>query len=222
MTESIQSNKNKLHFALLLASVLCTILIVIRYAVMDVWTYRWLVIPNLLLAWIPYLLSEWIHILYDRRRRMSIWLLIVGLAWLFFYPNTSYIWTDLVHLSFFSQSKGTTILNYDLLINVLAAATGWLLGVFSLYRLHRLIYKESGAWQAHTFAMLVLLLSSIGVYLGRFLRWNTWDLLVRPFSIIGDTYYALLDKDAMIFIATFALVTASLYFIMYSWKHSTH
>src|SRR5690606_24087500 len=98
--------------------------------------------------------------------------------------------------------------------NVLAAATGWLLGVYSLFHLHSIWLRAFGAWKAHSLTVIVLLLSSIGVYLGRFLRWNTWDLLTKPIPIFVDSIQALFDKDALLFITSFALVTGFLYYIL--------
>jgi uncharacterized membrane protein len=189
---------------------------------MDQMTYRWLIVPNLLLAWIPYLLSEWLCRIYNKTNRLTIGLIAVGLAWLFFYPNSSYIWTDLAHIGYLSKHESRFMLHYDVLINIMTAATGWLLGVFSLHRLHMLVHRERGAWLANTFAVLVLFLSSIGVYLGRFLRWNTWDLVTKPISIVTDSAKALFEPEALFFITSFALVTGSLYFVLYYWKRSPH
>jgi uncharacterized membrane protein len=219
MIESIR--KNGLLLALLWCTALCGGLIAIRMAITDQHYYRWLIVPNVLLAWIPYGLSAWISRIYERNGRWSIGIAAIGLAWLFFFPNCFYIITDLVHIGYFSKPSRPALLYYDVSVNVLAAMLGWLLGVLSLYRLHELIRNRSGAIGAHVFALMVLMLSSIGVYLGRFLRWNSWDLVNQPMKIVKDTIEALGNLDSLQFIIVFALVTGSLYFVMYNWKRST-
>lgn len=221
MTMIEMTRRNSVLLALLACTALCWGLIAIRMVVTDQHYYQWLV-PNLVLAWIPYILSAWICRLYERTGRWNVGIVVMGLAWLFFYPNCSYIITDLVHIGYFSKPSKPNLLYYDISINALGAINGWLLGVLSLYRLHRLIRMRHNAIGAHIFALCVLLLSSIGVYLGRFLRWNSWDLINRPLHIVADTITALSNPNSQQFIIVFALVTGCLYYLMYGFKRSTH
>jgi uncharacterized membrane protein len=146
---------------------------------------------NLFLAWVPLCLAL---LLYDRHeRRAGVALLAsLGLLWLLFFPNAPYIVTDLRYLA---GSTGKAFW-YDGLLIGTAATTGLLLGFVSLYLLHAIVRRTVGARRAWVFAFGVLALSSVGVYLGRVLRWNSWDVFVRPGSIAADLAHALLDPLA--------------------------
>ncbi len=146
---------------------------------------------NLFLAWIPLWLAL---LLYDRhahRARLSI-LTSLGLLWLLFFPNAPYIVTDSKYLA---GSTGREFW-YDGLMIGTAATTGLLLGFVSLYLIHAIVRRSVGARAAWFFVFGVLGLSSFGIYLGRVLRWNSWDVFVRPGTLAADVFRALLDPLA--------------------------
>ena len=146
---------------------------------------------NLFLAWIPLVVAL---VLYDRHaRRSGVPILVsLGLVWLLFFPNAPYIVTDLRYLA------GTTgrAFWFDGVLIGAAATTGLLLGFVSLYLLHDVVRRRLGARRAWVFALGVLGLSSLGVYLGRVLRWNSWDVVTRPGSLAASLGKALVDPFA--------------------------
>jgi uncharacterized membrane protein len=146
---------------------------------------------NLALAWIPFLLALFV---YDRFRvGASRPTLVAGaLLWLLFFPNAPYLVTDLKHL----DGMGQVPLWYDLVLLSSAAWAGLLLGFVSLYLMQAVVRRLWGPAAAWTFAGSVLALSSFGIYLGRFLRWNSWDVFVRPRSVLGDLWSGLADPLA--------------------------
>ena len=156
------------------------------YSIEDV-PYLW----NLLLAWIPFALAL---LIYDGHRRGArlVQLLALGLLWLLFFPNAPYIVTDFKYLA---DMTGKTFLFEGLLIGT-AALTGLLLGFMSLYLIQAMVRRAAGARYAWLFVFVALGLSSVGVYLGRVLRWNSWDVFVRPGSLLGELAGALVDPLA--------------------------
>ena len=130
---------------------------------------------NLLLAWIPLVLALAIYDCYRRGARLAL-LAPAIVLWLLFLPNAPYIVTDFVHLS----DAGPTPLWFDAVVISAFAWTGLLLGLASLYLLHAVVRDRFSARVGWLGALTVLALTSVGVYLGRFLQWNSWDLLVRP------------------------------------------
>ena len=146
---------------------------------------------NLLLAWIPLGLAL---LLYDRhvRRAGLATLAGLGLLWLLFFPNAPYILTDFKHLA---GSTGEKFL-FDAVLTATAASTGLLLGFVSLYLLHAIVRRGVGVGWGWVFVFFALGLGSFGVYLGRVLRWNSWDVFVRPGSVAGDLGRALVDPLA--------------------------
>jgi uncharacterized membrane protein len=149
--------------------------------------YLW----NLFLAWIPFALAL---LIYDGHRRGAwpVQLLALGLLWLLFLPNAPYIITDFKYLA---DMTGKTFLFEGLLIGT-AASTGLLLGFMSLYLIQAIVRRVAGTRYAWLFVFVALALSSVGVYLGRVLRWNSWDVFVRPGALLGELAGVLVDPLA--------------------------
>ncbi len=137
---------------------------------------------NLVLAWVPYsfsILSAILHRLFPKQW----WLLIFpGAIWMIFFPNAAYIITDFTHLAEFEEIP----LWYDILLLTTFAWTGVFLAMFSLRTMQRLVQSCLGRILSWLFAATALSLTGLGIYLGRFDRWNSWDLLLKPESILAD------------------------------------
>lgn len=197
---------------LVAASAVCAGLVGLRIVYTDRLTYYWLIVPNLLLAWIPLAASILAcRTLRDGRRPGAV-TAVWGAVWLAFYPNASYIVTDLKHLG--RLSMGET-LYYDLSVNMLAAMLGWFLGALSLYGLHAEIRRRTGALAGTVFACAIIVLGAVGVYLGRVLRWNSWDLVIRPDKIVSDALHMAQNPEALLFVAAFAICTGAAYAVLY-------
>lgn len=130
---------------------------------------------NLVLAWIPALLALRIRAAY-RGGRAVLPLVPLGVLWLLFLPNAPYIVTDVVHL----RALEHVSLLYDLPMLAVFSATGLLLGFLSLYLVQSVVRARLGEAWGWLLVAATIPLAGIGVYLGRVLRWNSWDLLVRP------------------------------------------
>lgn len=144
---------------------------------------------NLFLAWVPYGFSMVAYALLHLSRR-SWWLLFVpGLLWLLFFPNAPYILTDFFHLM---QRPGIPLW-YDVLLLITFSWTGLFLMVASLRTMQRVVQAYLGKIAGWFFTVVALVLSGIGIYLGRFERWNSWDMLSHPERILADVLRPLAD-----------------------------
>lgn len=142
----------------------------------------WYLIWNLFLAWIPLALSYGLIRLL-KQRLWSSWPAIgLSLAWLVFLPNSFYMVSDFIHL----QDTPRTSVLFDSLMFTLFILNGLILGYTSLYLVQRELRKRLGRWQTVSFVAAVLLSCSFAIYLGRDLRWNSWDVLVNPAGILFD------------------------------------
>lgn len=137
---------------------------------------------NLILAWIPYLSSLWADHLHARHPRRWWLLLVPGGLWLAFFPNAPYIVTDFWHLA----ERAPIPFWYDIGLLSAFALTGLFLAVYSLRTMQQLVRGYLGVVASWLFVGAVLGLGGLGVYLGRFLRWNSWDLLVHPRGVWAD------------------------------------
>jgi uncharacterized membrane protein len=131
---------------------------------------------NLVLAWIPVFFAACFAAV-----RLRLWLLPLGLAWLAFLPNSPYLVTDLVHLE-----EGVDFWRHVLQYGF-AAWTGILLGVVSLRLVHDRIERDFGAFAGWVAVIVSIPLCAIGIVIGRFQRWNSWDLVRRPKEVLGTT-----------------------------------
>ncbi len=165
---------------LLIASVFSLSLLAIRIIKTSRLSYGFLA-WNLFLAYVPYFISEWIgkrpQILASRIK-----LILLVFTWILFMPNSFYILTDLFHLN--SISKGDSW--YDLTLILSFAWNGVLFGILSIYKMEMLLKNTKGDFIAGFIICVVMWLNAFGVYIGRFLRFNSWDILINPFSLVSE------------------------------------
>jgi uncharacterized membrane protein len=136
---------------------------------------------NLFLAWIPY----WIALSIEKAARLTNSRLIIGgmlITWLLFFPNAPYILTDLLHL----KSRSPIPKWYDMMVLVSFAWTGLMLGFLSLYEIQLFLQKRLHAKLAWMLTISAIILCAFGIYLGRFLRWNSWDAITNPTTLLQD------------------------------------
>ena len=177
--------------ALGVASALCLGLELIRERHFGAMGFRFLV-WNLILAWIPMLLAL---VIYDRYRRGTALTRLAPLAalWLLFLPNAPYIVTDFIHLSATTPAP----LWFDGVEVSAFAWTGMLLGFVSLYLVHAVARHRLGGLLGWLGVLAALALVSVGVYLGRVKRWNSWDLLTQPGSMVAQLHTHLADSASL-------------------------
>jgi uncharacterized membrane protein len=159
--------------ALVAASALCVATVEVRIHETGDGYYRFLV-WNLILAWVPFAVAL---AAYDRaRRRMDAGVAALAVLWLLFFPNAPYVLTDFIHL----RRDAPAPVWYDALMLSAFAWTALLLGFASLYLMQSIARRVVGFAWSWVGVAGALGLASFGVYLGRFVRFNSWDALVRP------------------------------------------
>ncbi len=132
---------------------------------------------NLVLAWVPWVCSTWAA---TTQRRWVMW--AAGAVWLVFLPNAPYVVTDFLHL----RPRSPIPLWYDTALIASFAWAGCLLALVSLRTMHGLVARRWGGRVGWVFVAAAAGLAGVGIYIGRFLRWNSWDLAVRPGAVVGD------------------------------------
>lgn len=178
MKSIIESPRFKINILLILMTLFCFSLSVFRYYISETKVFfflNW----NLFLAWIPLFLSTLI-LAFNSKSKISVALIIM--AWILFFPNSPYILTDLFHL----KARNTIPIWYDLIVILSYAWTGLICGFLSLSDIEKLLSGYTRERFINGIVVLFLFMSSFGVYLGRFLRWNSWDVLNNPFGLFND------------------------------------
>lgn len=162
---------------------------------------RW----NLFLAWIPFLLSLGVAAVHGRGGlRPLLW--VLGVGWLLFLPNAPYILTDFIHLG----RVGGAPLWFDAALIGTFAATGLALGMASLLVVHHVVEARSGRVVGWAVAISSLVLSVIGVYLGRFPRFNSWDVVTDPHGLVAVVLQRLANPFGNPFSLRFGVLMSTL------------
>jgi len=167
--------KNQFLYPLLLSTLLAAAFFAFRVAYSGRWYYDnlpW----NLFLAWVPYVCSLWAAAWYRLFPDRWWFLLVPGALWLLFFPNAPYIVTDFYHL----EKRPPIPLWYDIGLIATFAWTGCFLAIASLRTMQFLVRKRASGIVSWVFVGIALGLSGVGVYLGRFERWNSWTCSSIP------------------------------------------
>lgn len=173
---------------------------------------------NLLLAWIPYFFSLLAIVLFEHGskpgHRMAA-IISMGL-WLLFLPNAPYILTDFIHL----KLRDGVPLVFDALFISTIAFTGLNLGTVSLHSLHRTLAKIIGHRAARAVAFTAIGLSGIGVYLGRYFQWNSWDIIGNTTGIMKNILALILHPHENFEQISLILMISSLMSVAYWFRQS--
>lgn len=168
--------------ALLLMYGLCVVMWIARVENSGETTY-FFVPGNLTLAWMPMVFAAGALISSGERTPVRLALTCgLGVLWLLFLPNAPYVVTDLQHYEDSPLIAGW----YDGLMLDAYVATGILLGLVSLYVMQGTIARIAGGMASWLAVFAAMPLCGFGIYVGRELRWNSWDAVVAPGKIIDD------------------------------------
>ncbi len=202
----IINSKTKTTIYLAAGSLLALTLMLARGFYFSVWSYSFLT-WNLFLAWMPVLFG-----LLAVRWREHWWLgaPATGL-WLLFFPNAPYLITDLMHLQWITGAPAW----FDALMFFAFVLNGLMLGFVSLSWMQELVSGRWGAVWGWAFALCSMVAGSFGIYIGRFLRWNSWDLFVHPLSFAANLWDALRHPAGSWRMAMITLTLSALLWLAY-------
>lgn len=181
MTRRVARSKRQFVNMLLVASGASIVLLVADGLHNNSFYFTYL-IWNLFLAWLPLLFAFWlVGVL--KNKLWSSWEGIgVSALWLAFLPNSFYMVSDYIHL----QEVSSRDLLYDSVMLTSFISTAVVLGICSLYMVHQEFMKRFSVRTCNIWLTAILLLCSFAIYIGRDLRWNSWDILTNPGGLIFD------------------------------------
>lgn len=205
----------KLTFALVGMTVLATLFLFGRALVLKRYSYIFL-IWNIFLAWVPFYISL-IYTNINLKSKIS--KLLLGFSWLAFYPNAPYIITDFIHLSKykFYENKphgevftSNFVMWYDFFLISIFVIIGLVLAYISLSIMHKHIKKNFSDIYGWLFIFTTSVLSGFAIYLGRFLRLNSWEIISSPLNLVSS-----IINDLGIHSIVFTSIFSTLIFIFY-------
>ena len=178
-----------------------------------------LLVWNLVLAWLPLIFALLAREHFQSGLKRNWRFAALAAAWLLFFPNAPYIFTDIIHLHVGSFRYYWP----DLTLILIFALTGLVLGFLSLFLMHALARQHWGQVRGWLFVMAVATLSGFAIYLGRVLRFNSWDVIMKPVRLIqGVSAWAghpLADSSTFVFPALFATFLFLAYVMLYALTH---
>lgn len=181
MSKPKPKSANRLIAGVVVSCLTSVVLLIVRISASDSARYIFLV-WNMVLAIIPVLLAWWLVV----RVRQYGWLswkqLVLSLVWLSFLPNSFYLVTDFVHLS----NNNEASLFFDVVMLASFMVNGLMLGYIAVYLVHKELIRRFSESTSYKIVALIFLICSFATYLGRFTRWNTWDILLQPAGLIFD------------------------------------
>lgn len=202
--------------ALLISNLVSVVLFGIRVSATGSTAY-WFLFWNLLLAWVPMILV-WLlqgQLQYRNRSWKEPVPVLLTLLWLGFLPNSFYLVSDLIHLQY---SDSNSVL-FDAVMFQSFVWNGLVAGILSIIWVHSALLRRRGKDMAAAIISGVLLLSGFAIYLGRNLRWNTWDVLVNPEGILFDVSERVINPlshpQALLTTLSFFLLLGSMYMVVW-------
>lgn len=187
---------SKPTWTFLLVSVLCCVMCTIRFIRLDSLRYGFL-IWNLFLAWVPLFFAVilqakeypkgFLFMSKDiiKTQEKVLFISLLGL-WLLFFPNAPYLISDLMHLKF----NKDPIIWFDAVLMFAFALTGLQVGLLSLFMVQQVLGQAFGKIRAWAMLMLIIWLTGFGVYMGRELRFNSWDIFTHPLQLVEEVIAA--------------------------------
>lgn len=189
MNQTIITRTFGRHYLLFALAAFCVALLLVRAKITQS-IFFFFLIWNLFLAYTPLAVTS---LLFNRIRLVNKWYWFIPVAsiWLVLLPNAPYIITDFIHLK---KETGVPVW-FDILLIASFSATGMLFGLASMKDMFRILVYRFGNATARISMVAVCLLCGFGMYVGRFLRYNSWDILQKPYALTIDILCSLTSSE---------------------------
>lgn len=204
----------RLVYGLLLTNGVSVLFFLLRLIGAENFRY-WFMLWNLFLAWIAPLIAWWLV----NRLRTKSWRqwsnILLTVIWLGFLPNSFYMVSDLIHV----QPTGEVSIIFDAVMFTSFIFNGFIAGYIGTMLLHRELLRRTTWAKAYGLIIGAFALCSYAIYLGRVMRWNTWDALFHPAGLLFDVSDNILNPlahpQAFVVTFSFTLLIASFYILIW-------
>ena len=194
---------------LLLCIIFSMSLLLVRFVYAQTPDYRFY-IWNTFLAAIPYVISTQLL----KLKKMNSAAIVFLVAWLLFFPNAPYMITDIFHY----EERPPVPFWYDVLLVISAAWNGLILGMVSMMNVENFLSRHIKPLLVKFIVFTSLLLCGYGIFIGRFLRFNSWNILTDPgYLAYTSAHHVLLPQrypKLWVFTVLFAVLLSIIYFTL--------
>lgn len=213
--KSLFLNRFKIHITLFLSLTLSVVLLMVR-AKLHQSFYLLFLVWNLFLAVIPFAMTT---IMISKPKTNKLTFLVTFMIWLLFLPNAPYMTTDLFHIS----NSNNPLLWLDVLVILSFAVNGLILFYLSLLDMEKLLLQYIRPKFIAPIVFTVFGLTAFGIYLGRFLRYNSWEIINQPSAIFSDILNIIVqpNTEAWLFTMMFGSFLGITYWLLKSVSFKT-
>ena len=206
---SLQIFNKKIDAKVIVLATIAVILELLRVKLTNS-MYLLFLLWNLFLAIIPYAIAIQIKndSIINKKNRKNLLLLCI---WFLFIPNTFYLITDFVHL----HHTSTRQFLFDSILLSTFTIAGFHLGISSLNHIHKILRSNYSNKISTSFLIIICYSSAFGIYLGRILRFNSWDVLSNPVQLLHSILNCLFLYDAYVFTMELGTLILILYILIY-------
>lgn len=166
---------------------------------------------NILLAFIPFFISSILIFKTDKNNIIKPFFIISFILWLIFLPNAPYVITDFIHLG---RVHAVPVM-YDIFLLFTSAATALLMGLYSLFHMEKMLLLKFSKKVTNILITIIILFTSFGMYLGRFLRFNSWDLFISHNSLVFGIWNALSNPNNLMNIYSYTILFFFFIYVSY-------
>jgi uncharacterized membrane protein len=197
-------------------TILAVMLCILRIIIWGKFSFAY-ILWNILLAFIPFVISS-LLLSYSRRDKFNKILFSIGLfAWILFIPNAPYLVTDFIHLG---EIRSVPAI-YDIFLLFSSATVGLALCFNSFFHIEQIIKIKYSRRTTSVLMGLVILVIGFGMYLGRFLRFNSWDIFINHTSLIKNVWKIFSQSASHIEVFFYTLLFFFFLVLSYrAWKYS--
>lgn len=212
---------HRLIYALLATNTVSVLLFGLRLVGADSDRY-WFMLWNLTLAWVAPIIA-W---MLAKRLQISRWRhwknVLLTVLWLGFLPNSFYMVSDLIHV----HQTGEVSVIFDAVLFTSFIFNGFIAGFIGMMLLHRELIRRIGVGRRIFVIVSIFTICGYAIYLGRVLRWNTWDALVHPYGLLFDVsdniLHPLDHPQSFVVTLSFGLLISSFYFLAWEFSKTLH
>jgi uncharacterized membrane protein len=203
--------------SVVILTVLAVVLNILRIVILGKVSFLY-ILWNIFLAFVPFIISS-LLLFYFKENKLTKLIFIVGFfIWILFIPNAPYIITDFIHLG---TTRSIPIV-YDVLLLFSSASVGLFLGFYSLFHIEQIIKAKCSYVKTSIIMGFIILLISFGIYLGRFLRFNSWDIFINHTSLVNNIWKIISQAAIHTEVYLYTLLFFFFLFLSYNaWKYSS-
>lgn len=160
---------------------------------------------NIFLAFIPLFITSILLVRTNKNNIIKPFFIIGFILWFLFLPNAPYVMTDFIHLG---RIRAVPVM-YDVFFFFSSAYVSLLMGLYSLHQMEKMLLLKFPKKVINIVIPIIILFASFGIYLGRFLRFNSWDLFTSHASLLatiwdiftkGNTYINVYSYTLLFFV----------------------